>query len=75
MGMISVVIEVWNEATRFSVLARAERIQGAASLAATAYPNADVRVKFPIDPEAFFLKDPAARAEMVGFERQEEMAA
>jgi hypothetical protein len=32
-------------------------------------------VKFPIDPEAFFLKDPAARAEMVGFERQEEMAA
>jgi hypothetical protein len=75
MEMIRVVIEVWNDATRFSVLARAESIRGAASLAATSYPNADIRVKFPINPEAFFVKDPAARAEMVSFERQEEMAA
>jgi hypothetical protein len=73
--MIRVVIEVWNEATRFSVLAQAKSIRGAASIAASAYPNAGVRVKFPIDPEAFFVKDPATRAEMVSVERQEEMAA
>lgn len=46
--MIRVVIEVWNEATRFSVIAQAKSVREAASTAATVYPNADVRVKFPI---------------------------
>jgi hypothetical protein len=73
--VIRVVIEVWNEDTSFSVLAQAESIRGAASLAAAAYPNADVRVKFPIDPEPFFVKDPAAPAEMVSLGRPQEMAA
>jgi hypothetical protein len=73
--MIRVVIEVWNEATRYSVLAQAGSILQAASLAAASYPNADIRVKFPIDPEAFFVRDPAARAELVSFDRQEEIAA
>ena len=73
--MISVTIEVWTEVTRFDVLARAESIGGAASLAMAAYPNAAVRVRFPIDPEAFFVKNPTARAEIVGLERAEGMAA
>jgi hypothetical protein len=75
MEMIRVVIEVWNDATRFSVLARAESIRGAAGIAASAYPNADVRVRFPIDPEPFFVRDPAAGVEMVSLGRPEEMVA
>ena len=73
--MIRVVVEVWNEATRFSALAQAKSVRGAASIVAAAYPNAVVRVKFPIDPEAFFVQDPSARAEIVSFSRPEERAA
>jgi hypothetical protein len=73
--MISVVIDVLNEATRTCVVVQARSVCGAVSIAAAVYPNADVRVRFPIDPEAFFVKDPAARAEMVNLGRPEEMAA
>ena len=73
--VIRVVIEVCNEATRFNVLAQAKGVRGAESIVAAAYPNADVRVRFPIDPEDFFVKDPAARAEIVSFSRPGEMAA
>lgn len=73
--MIRVVIEVLNEGVPRNVVARARSVREAASIAAAAYPNADVRVRFPIDPEAFFVRDPAARAELVGFERAEAMAA
>jgi len=73
--VIRVVIEVCYEATCSRVVAQAKSIRGAASIAAAAYPDADIRVKFPIDPEAFFVKDSAARAEIVSFERAEEMAA
>lgn len=73
--VIRVVIEVWNEGVRCSLVARARSVREAASVVGAMYPNADVRVRFPIDPEAFFVKDPAARAEIVGFERPEEVAA
>jgi hypothetical protein len=32
-------------------------------------------VKFPIDAEAFFVNDPAVRAEIVSFERADGMTA
>jgi hypothetical protein len=73
--MIRVVVEVWNGATRSSVVTQAESVREAASIAAAVYPNADVRVKFPIDAEAFFVEDPTARANIVSFERLEKMAA
>jgi hypothetical protein len=73
--MVRVVIEVWDGAARYSVVTQAESVQGAASIAAAVYPNAEVRVRFPIDPEAFFVKNSAARAEVVSFERRGEMAA
>jgi hypothetical protein len=75
MEVIRVIIEVWDEATRSSVVTQAESLREAASIAAAVYPNADVRVKFPIDAEAFFVEDPTARADIVSFERPEEMAA
>lgn len=73
--MIRVVVEVWNEATSSSVVVQANSVREAASIAAAVYPNAVVRMKFPIDPEVFFVKDPAGRAEILGFARPEELAA
>ena len=73
--MIRVVIEVSNEATASSVVARARSLREAASMAAAEYPNADVRVKFPIYPEAFFVEDPTALAGIASFRRAGEIAA
>jgi hypothetical protein len=73
--MIRVVIDILNEATRTCVVVQARNVREAVSIAAAVYPDADVRVKFPIDPEAYFVRDPAARAEMVSLGRPEEMAA
>jgi len=73
--MVNVAIEVGNRASRFSVTVRAEGIQQAVILAAERYPDWDCRVKLPIDPEGFFVKDPPARAEIVGLEQPGEIAA
>jgi len=73
--MIRVIIEVQNGAASSSVVAQARNVREAASIAAAVYPNAEVRVKFPIDAEAFFVKDPAARVEIVSLVRAEEIAA
>ena len=60
--MIRVVIEVWAEATKFDVMARAESIRQALSIVVAQYPGANAKVRFPIDPEGFFVTDPGARA-------------
>jgi len=73
--VIRVVIEVRDEATSFSVVAQARNLREAASIAATVYPNSEVRVKFPIDAAAFVIEDPAAQEGMASLERAEEMAA
>jgi hypothetical protein len=73
--MIRVVIEVWNEGVSRNVFVQARSPREAASVAAAAYPNASVRVKFPIEPEAVCVKNLATRAEIAGFERLEETAA
>ena len=73
--MIRVLIEVWNEATSSRVVAQAKSVREAVSIAAAVYPNADIRVKFPIKSEAFFVKDPAAREEIVSLECVEGIAA
>jgi hypothetical protein len=65
MEMISVVIEVWNESTCSTVVAQAKSLREAASIAAAAYPNADIRVRFPIDAGAFFVEEPDPREEIV----------
>jgi hypothetical protein len=73
--MVKVSIEVRSGAARFCVLVQAESIERALSLVAARYPGWDGGVKFPIDPEAYFVKDPAARPEMVGFEPPDQIAA
>jgi hypothetical protein len=73
--MVKVSIEVRNEATHFNVAVRAQSIKRAVSIVRQSYPHRDVRVKFPIDPEGFFVEEPAPRSETVGVEQPEPIAA
>ena len=58
--MVKVSIEVHSGTECFAVAIRAQSIQHALSIAAARHPSSVTRVKFPIDPERFFLGDSAA---------------
>jgi hypothetical protein len=73
--MVEVSIEARNGVARFTVAVRAESIRRALSLVARRYPAHDLGVKFPVDPEGFFVEDPTARAGIVAFEWPEKIAA
>ncbi len=72
--MVRVPIEVDTGAARFALAVRAESIGRALGLAEALYPGADARVVFPIEPEEFFVEDPAARPGPVGMEMARGMA-
>jgi len=58
--MVKVSIEVHEGTARFMVAVKAQSIQQALSLVAARHPSSVTRVKFPIDPESFFVEDSAA---------------
>jgi hypothetical protein len=58
--MVKLSIEVHHETARFTVAVKAQSIQQALSIVATRHPSSVARVKFPIDPERFFVEDSAA---------------
>jgi hypothetical protein len=63
---VNVSIEVRSGAARFDVAVQSQSIKRAVSLVGERYRNGNVRVKFPIDADGFFMKDPADRAGIVG---------
>ena len=69
--MVKISIEVRSGAARFDVAVQAWSIQQAMSFVRERYPNTDVRVRFPIDPEGFFVNEPAARAGLIEREQRE----
>ena len=73
--MVRVSIVVHDGAARFGVAVQAENIQRALNLAAARYPRGRVRIRFPIDPEGFFVEDPTARAGVISFEQRDRLAA
>jgi hypothetical protein len=73
--MVKVSIEVRNGTAHFNVAIRAQSIERAASVARGSYPGCAVRVKFPIDPEGFFVNEPAPGAGIVGVESADLIAA
>lgn len=73
--MVKVSIEVRNGAARFCVAVRAQSIRRAVSIVRGRYASGDLRVRFPIDPEGFFVNDPAAQARTVQTEQPERIAA
>jgi hypothetical protein len=58
--MVKVSIEVHSGTALFAVAIKAQSIQRALSIAAARHPSSVTTVKFPIDPESFFLGDSAA---------------
>ena len=60
--MIRVSMEVREGATLSRAIVQAESLREAVSITRRRYPGRDVRVKFPIDPEDFFIEGPAEGA-------------
>jgi hypothetical protein len=73
--MIRVVIEVRYGAAHFDAAVQAENIKRAVSLVAARHRAGDVRVKFPIDPEGFFVKVPSVPGDLIGHEQPKKVAA
>jgi hypothetical protein len=73
--MVKVSMEVRSGAARFDVGVQAESIQRAVSFVKQRYPKANVKVRFPIEPESFFVEDPSARRGIGGLERPVRVAA
>ena len=67
--MIRVTVEVVSDAAHSMVMVRAESIRRAVEIAKEHNPSCDARVTFPIDPETFFVSNPAA-AEVGLYEEQ-----
>jgi hypothetical protein len=73
--MVKVSMEVRSGAARFDVGVQAESIQRAVSFVEERYSKGSVKVMFPIEPESFFVKDPAAQTGIVGLESPARVAA
>ena len=58
--MVKVSIEVRDGTARFMVGVKAKNIQQALRIVQTRYPGKVATVKFPIDPEDFFVEERAA---------------
>lgn len=67
--MVRITVEVGAGATRHRVAVQAESIRRALKIAEGLNPDGDFKVMFPIDPETFFVRDPAATAGPLGREK------
>jgi hypothetical protein len=73
--VIEILVKVGDgPAARIRMATRAESIRRALEAARAHYPGTGVRVVYPIDPAAFFVRDPAARVGLVRFEMPEKLA-
>jgi hypothetical protein len=73
--MVKVSIKVCNGAVHFNVSVKAQSIERAVSVVRGSYPGCVVRVRFPIDPEGFFVKEPAPRTSIVEVDQRDLIAA
>ena len=58
--MVKISIEVHHGTARFTVAVMAPSIQQALRIVHSRYPASVAKMKFPIDPEGFFVEDRAA---------------
>lgn len=57
--MIRISVQVSSGAARFRVMVQAESIERAMEIVAKRNPTKQCEVTFPIDPETFFVEEPA----------------
>ena len=60
--MIRISVEVSSGAACFRVMIQAESIERALEIARRRNPGKECGVTFPLDPEAFFVRDPVGGA-------------
>ena len=70
--MVRVTVDIESGTARYRVAVQAESIQRALELVERMEPDSEFRVAFPIDPDTFFVKDPAAK---IGPLEREKLAA
>jgi hypothetical protein len=70
--MIKILIEVLRDSAPVSIVVWAENIGWAVELAGRYYPEDEIRVSFPINPEQFFVKDLGGAAKIAQLEGAEE---
>jgi hypothetical protein len=58
--MIRISVQVSSGAARFKVGVEAESIERAVEIVARQNPGKECEVKFPIDPETFFVEESVA---------------
>ena len=73
--MVRISVDVSSGAARFRVSVQARSIEEAMEIVRRQNPGKDCKVKFPINPERFLVKDPAARAGLIEGEQSELRAA
>ena len=73
--MVKVSVEIRSGAARFRVGVQAPSIGDALGVVGRRYPRGEVRVAFPIEPDAFFVKELSAPAGKVGTEEVHQEAA
>ena len=73
--MVKVSVEVRSGTARFRVSVQAESIRKALGTVTARYPQGEVGVHFPIEPEGFFVDDPPTLAGVLGTERPKQLAA
>jgi hypothetical protein len=66
--MVKVSMEVRSGTAHFDVAVQAESIQQAVSFVEERYSKGSVKVRFPIEPESFFVEDRPTRRGIVGLE-------
>jgi hypothetical protein len=73
--MVKVSVEVRCGTARYRVGVQAQSIRSALSLVGGRYPQGQVMVAFPTEPEGFFVRKPSALAGIVGSEQAYQEAA
>ena len=58
--MVRISVEVSNGPACFRVSVQAQSIERALEIAERCNPGMECKVAFPLDPETFFVRDPAA---------------
>lgn len=66
--MVRVTVDIESGTARYRVAVQAESIQRALELVERMDPGSEFKVAFPIDPDTFFVNDPAAK--IVPLERE-----
>lgn len=63
--MIRALVQIKDKTSAFSLTVYAENLRRAVEVAADRYPDYEVSVLFPLDPEVFFVEGSATGSETV----------